>query len=40
MPGVQFVDVLVPTIVMGHDYSAAPMVSVVVGDRHVCALDV
>jgi len=40
MPGAQFVDVLVPTIVTGHDYSAAPMVSVVVGDRHVCALDV
>lgn len=37
---VQFVDVLVPTLVKGHDYSAAPMISVVVGNRHVCALDI
>ena len=37
--GVQFIDVLVPTMVNGHDYGAAPMVSVVVGSQHMCALD-
>jgi len=38
--GVQFIDMLVPTIVNGHDYGAAPMVSVVVGSQHMCALDI
>jgi len=37
---VHFVDVLEPSIVNGHDYGAAPIVSVVVGIQHMCALDI
>ena len=40
MVGVQFVEVLVPTKVKGHDYHTAPMISMVVGNRHMCALDI